>query len=123
MPMKKILALAAVSETATGLILLAYPQIMVRLLFGTETMGSGIIIGRFAGIMLVGLGIACWPSGKPEQAFYGMLTYSTLAPLFLAYAGVIGLVRIFLWPGVAVHAGLSLLLVRTWRKEQKAAGS
>jgi hypothetical protein len=117
--MKKLLALAAVSETASGLVLLVYPPIVVHLLFGAETTGAGIIMSRLAGISLIALGIACWPGNMAHRALYGMLTYSMLAMLYLAYVGVIGAAGILLWPAVAVHAGLSILLGRAWRKEQR----
>lgn len=116
--MKKLLALAAVSEAATGLVLLVHPPIVASLLFGTEITGAGIVMSRIAGISLIALGIACWPGNMAHRALYGMLTYSTLAMLYLAYLGVIGGVGILLWSAVAVHAGLSILLVRAWWKEQ-----
>jgi len=109
--MKKLLALAAVSEAATGLALLVYPPIVVRLLFGAEIMGVGIVIARIAGISLIALGIACWPGSKPQWALYGMLAYSTLAMVYLAYVGLTSGRGILLWPVVAVHAVLSILLV------------
>lgn len=61
--MKKLLALAAVSEALTGLILLVYPPIVVRLLFGAEIVGVGIVMSRIAGISLIALGIA-WLAGQ-----------------------------------------------------------
>ncbi|SRR5260370_4459544 len=117
--MNKILPLAAVSEAAAGLVLLVYPPIVVRLLFGAEITGAGIFLSRIAGISLIALGIACWPGDKPHRALYGMLTYDTLAMLYLAYVGLTGAVGILLWPAVAVHAVLSILLIRAWRKEQR----
>jgi hypothetical protein len=106
--------LAAVSEAAAGLVLLVYPPIVVHLLFGAEITSAGIVMSQLAGISLIALGIACWP-GKAHRALYGMLTYSTLAMLYLAYLGVVGVAGILLWPAVAVHAGLSILLVRARR--------
>ncbi len=117
--MKRLLALAAVGEAATGLVLLVYPPIVVRLLFGAEIRGAGIFLSRITGINLIALGIACWPGDKRRRALYGMLTYSTLAMLYLAYVGFIGVAGILLWPAVVVHAGLSMLLIRAWRREQR----
>ena len=109
--MKKLLALASVSEGAIGLLLLAYPPIVVRLLLGSEIAGVGIVIARIAGISLIALGIACWPGSMRRRALYGMLVYSTLAMVYLAYVGLTGGRGILLWPAVAVHAVLSILLV------------
>ena len=90
---------------------------MIRLLFGAEIAGPSVWISRFAGIALIGLVVACWPDSNPVRAFFGMTTYSTLAMLYLAYVGVNGGTGILLWPAVAVHAILSVLLVLAWRKE------
>lgn len=119
--MKTLLALAALSEAATGLVLLAYPSIVVSLLLGSDITGAGIVMSRLAGITLIAFGIACWPGNMAYRALYGMSAYSTLAMLYLAFVGLLGVVGILLWPAVAVHGGLSVLLVRAWRKEQLPA--
>jgi hypothetical protein len=67
--MNKLLKLAASAEAGTGVILLAYPPIVVRLLFDAEVAGAGIIMSRLAGIALIGLGAACWPGTDTPQAF------------------------------------------------------
>ena len=109
---KIALAVAAVSEAATGLALLAYPRIVVRLLLGAEIGGIGDVVSRFGGIGLIGLGVACWPSGSSRQPLDGMLTYGTLAALYLAYIGISQGAGVLLWPAVVVHALLIILLFR-----------
>jgi hypothetical protein len=118
--MRRLLILTAVVEGLTGLILLAYPPIVTRLLFDSEIAGAGVSMSRLAGISLIALGVACWPGRDTLQAFSGMLTYSLLAMLYLAYLGVNGVAGILLWPAVAAHAGLSALVVRAWRKDRRA---
>jgi hypothetical protein len=109
--MKKVLIFAAVAEAATGLALLIVPSLVGQLLLGEELAGVAIPVARVAGMGLVGLGTACWP-GPP---LVGMLIYSTAVTLYLAYLGFAGgLVGIFLWPAVALHAVLSALLGRAW---------
>lgn len=103
----------------TGLILLVYPPIVIRLLFDSEIAGAGVLMSRIAGISLIALGVACWPDRFTLRAFFGMLTYSLFAMLYLAYIGVNGGRGILLWPAVAVHAGLSILLAWAWWKEQR----
>jgi hypothetical protein len=120
--MSRLCAVAAAGEAATGLVLLGYPAIVVRLLFGAEIGGAGVVMSRIAGIGLIGLGIACWPSrdtrGRAGSALCGMLTYSSLATLYLAYLGIDGeWVGRLLWPAVAAHAVLTVLLARAWFKE------
>jgi hypothetical protein len=119
--MKKLLILAAISEALTGLILLVYPPIVIRLLFASETTGAGVLMSRLAGLSLISLGVACWPDRNMLRAFLGMLTYGLLAALFLIYVGVNGVAGILLWPAVAVHIGLSVLLVWAWRIERQAS--
>ena len=109
--MKKGLIFAAVAEAATGLALLIVPSLVGQLLLGEEFTGVAVPVARVAGIALVALGIACWP-GPP---LVGMLTYSALVALYLDYLGFAGgLTGVFLWPAVALHVVLSLLLGRTW---------
>ena len=116
--MKKVLMLAASAEAGTGVILLAYPPI-VRLLFATEIIGLGVIMSRLAGIALIGFGIACWPGTDTRQASYGMVTYSVLAMLYLILIGVRGeSVGLLLWPAVAAHALLTVLLASSWPARQ-----
>ena len=81
--MDKILMLAALAEAGTGLILLVYPPIVVRLLFDAEIVGAGVTMSRFAGIALIGLGVACWPGTDTRWPLNGMVTYSGLAMLYL----------------------------------------
>ena len=109
--MKQALIFAAVAEAATGLALLIVPSLVGQLLLGEELTGVAVPVARVAGMGLVGLGISSWP-GPP---LVGMLTYSTAVTLYLAYLGFAGgLAGVFLWPAVALHAVLSILLGRAW---------
>jgi hypothetical protein len=107
--MKHALTFAAVAEAATGLALLIAPSLVVQLLLGEQLTGVAIPVARVAGIVLIGLGIACWP-GPPLA---GMLTYSALITLYLAYLGFAdGLTGVLLSPLVALHLILTALLTR-----------
>jgi hypothetical protein len=111
--MNTLLTLAAVAEATTGLALLVVPALVGQLLLGTELAGVSIPVARVAGMALIALGIACLPG----LALLGMLTYSALATAYLAYVGIRGeWVGLLLWPAVAVHAVLTLLLARAWLK-------
>jgi hypothetical protein len=57
--MKAVLALAAGAEAATGIMLLAFPSIVIRLLFGAEVAGAGEVASRVAGLALIGLASRC----------------------------------------------------------------
>jgi hypothetical protein len=65
-------------------------------------------VARVAGIALIALGVACWP-GAPLA---GMLTYSAAVTLYLAYLGFTGGASgVLLWPAVALHLFLTMLLI------------
>jgi hypothetical protein len=118
--MKKLLALAAAGEAVTGLVLLVYPPIVVKLLFGADITGIGVVTSRFAGLALIALGVACWPFGYASRALYGMLTYGSLATSGLFYLALGGKWNgPLLWPAAILHAVLTLLLARAWFQSRK----
>jgi hypothetical protein len=115
---RNILAVAAVVEIGTGIVLMLDPAIVLALLLGASGSGEESSLGRFLGIALLALGLACWPSRQRAEsgspAFRGMLIYNVLIALYLAYLGAVGRQRgLLLWPGVALHAAMALLLVGT----------
>ncbi len=119
-----VLALAAAAEAGTGVVVLAWPPMVVRLLFGAEINGAGVIMSRIAGIALIGLGVTCWPGDSAFQALNGMLTYSALAMLYLSYIGVRWkAVGVLLWPAVVAHVILLVLLVRARFKGRKTSSA
>lgn len=103
--MKSALTFAAIGEAATGLALLIVPSFVL----GEQLTGVAVPVARVAGIALIALGIACWP-GPP---LVGILSYSVLATLYLAYLGFAGsLTGVLLWPVVVLHVILTALLIR-----------
>ena len=111
--MKRVLALAATWEIATGLALLLGPSLVGRALLGEDLTGVAIPVARVAGIALIGLGVACWP-GTP---LLGMLLYSAAVALYLAYVGFAGgFGGMLLWPAVVLHVILTALLLRASRR-------
>lgn len=114
--MNKPLAIAALAEAATGMALIVVPSLVAQLLLGTELTGIAVVVGRVAGISLLALGIACWPSKEPTRAaLRGLTTYGLLITLYLSYFGLRGeSVGPLLWPVVALHAVLTSLLARAW---------
>jgi hypothetical protein len=118
--MKRVLVFAAVSEAATGMALAVVPSLVGKLLLGVELSGVSVVIGRVTGIALFALGIACWP-GSP---LVGMLTYSAAVTLYLAYAGFAGgFDGILLWPAVALHGVMTVLLARAMFARGKTAAA
>jgi hypothetical protein len=110
--MKKVLTVAAVVEVATGIALLIVPSLVGRLLFGGELTGIVIPVARVLGVALIALGVGCLPG---STALCGMLTYSGLVTLYLLYLAIRGeWVGPLLWPVVALHGILTVLLTRAW---------
>jgi len=106
--MKNALTFAAVAEVATGLALLMAPSLVGQVLLGQQLAGVATPVARIAGIALIALGISCWPA----TPLIGMLTYSALVTLYLAYLGFAGLSGVLLWPAVVLHSILTALLSR-----------
>jgi hypothetical protein len=114
--MKNVLIFAAVGEAATGLALLIIPSLVSQLLLGEQLAGVAVPLARVAGMALIALGIACWP-GPP---LVGMLTYSALVTLYLAYLGFAGgLTGVLFWPVVVLHVILTALLIREVMRMQR----
>jgi hypothetical protein len=116
----RLLAVVATAEALTGLALLIVPSLVGWLLLGVKLSGAAVPPAGVAGIALIGLAVACLLG----RALIGMLTYSALVTLYLAYVGVAGVfIGILLWPAVVVHAVLTLFLARAWFKPQEDASS
>jgi hypothetical protein len=115
--MKWLLGLAAALEAVTGLALLIDPVVVARLLLGGDLTGMGPPLGRVAGIALLSLGLACWqwPGTASPGVFRALLTYNLLVTLYLLWLGIGGeWVGVLLWPAMALHAVLTLLLAGSW---------
>ncbi|MEO8676891.1 MAG: hypothetical protein ABI569_15055 [Casimicrobiaceae bacterium] len=111
----KLLALASILEIGTGLAVIVDPTLVVALLLGGDVSGVAIPIARCFGIALLALGLACRPGGAGARSasppFRAMLIYNALIALFLVYLfAVEHLGGVLLWPGVALHAVLAMLL-------------
>jgi hypothetical protein len=114
----RLVALAAAIEAGTGLILMVRPSALVWLLLGADLSQAGQALGRIAGFALLSLGWACWPKQEAASgttaAPLALLIYNLLVTIYLVALGIGGeLVGMLLWPAVAIHAVLSIILVRT----------
>jgi hypothetical protein len=119
----KLLIVTALAETATGLMLLVSPTLVVAFLLGASLEASaGLVVARLAGAALLSLGCACWlarndgPNGAVGGMVTAMLLYNTLAVAILANAGTgARLVGVLTWPAVALHAVLAVWCVACLR--------
>lgn len=109
--MKTLLTLAGVAEAATGMAMLIAPSLVGRLLLGAELGGVAIAVARVAGMALLALGVGC----SSGSVWLGMWIYTALATVYLGYLGFgTQWGGTLLWPAVAVHAVLTVLLVMPW---------
>lgn len=108
----------AIEIAAIGVVLFIRPQLFASLVFGADLSEPGIALGRLTAFALLGLVLAAWPPSGPASllaSVRALVIYNLLAALYLLYVGVGGqLTGVLLWPAVALHAGLSILLGRTW---------
>jgi hypothetical protein len=108
--LRRVLILASLGEVVFGLLLLAAPPLIVRLLVAKEISGSVVTAARVGAVFLVALGIGCWPRDTSRRPFYLMLGYSALAACALVVVGLRGSAGVLLWPAAVVHFAIALLL-------------
>lgn len=111
-----VIAFAALVELLTGLALMTFPAVFVRLVYGADATGVVITLGRMTGFGLLALGIACWPergARASEPALRGLLTYNALLAAMFAYLAISRVtIGFFFWPALALHVVLTMLLAR-----------
>jgi hypothetical protein len=118
MSQKVLLQITACAEAATGVALLASPNIVAQLLLRERLESGGLVVARLVGISLLALAVAAWigrgiPGRGPSLA--AMLTYNVLVTFYLTYLAIYGnFAGILLWPTTAIHAVLSAFLISCW---------
>ena len=115
------LMLAAWLEIIVGASFLLALNAQSQLIFGATPEGIGDTWARFAGIALIGLGIACLPSNLAETgrgAARGLFVFNIGATIFFAWVAVATTFRgILLWPVVILHAVIAIALSLSLRHE------
>jgi hypothetical protein len=112
-----VLGFSVAIEAATGLAAMGVPSFVGKLLLGVEVSGVASVVVRCFGIALIALSVACWPGAEaptaPLQAVRAMASYNALIAICLGYVGAVDQIRgPLLWPAVALHAVVAVLLVR-----------
>ncbi len=107
----KLLIIAVLVEAVSGLVLVVLPGSASWLVFGAASDGAGRAMARLAGVALVALAIACWPTEGARWPQRGLLAYNVFAAVLLLSIGSAGqTVGWFLWPAGIGHAVLAVLL-------------
>jgi hypothetical protein len=118
---RTVLKMAAWLEIIVGASFLLALNVHSQFLFGATLEGMGEAFARFAGIALIGLGIACLPSnsaGTQRGAVRGLLVFNLGATIFFAWVAVAATFRgVLLWPVVLLHAVITLALALSLRHE------
>jgi hypothetical protein len=128
---RQLLIVTALVETATGLMLLVSPTLVVAFLLGASIdTPAALVVARMAGAAVLSLGCACWLARNdgPNRAVAGlvaaMLLYNAVAVAVLANAGAgARLVGVLTWPAVAVHAALAVWCIACLRSERRRRSS
>jgi len=95
-------------EIVVGALFLIVPDVVCLLLFGAKPEAIGIPLGRFAGIALLALGVACLPSrgaASRRNVVLGLFAFNSGVAILFASVGVATALHGFLlWPAVILHA-------------------
>jgi hypothetical protein len=125
-----LLVVTAVIEAGTGLVLVALPSLLVRLLLGAslET-PAALTVARLTGAALLSLGIACWLAQYDAQSCAAkglvgaMVLYNLGAVVILGIAGVRSQpVGVGLWPAVVLHAAMAVWCIASLLKKGERSG-
>jgi hypothetical protein len=113
----RLLCIGAVLESLAGLGLLAFPSLLVSLLFGEPLTDTGLVVARLAGGGLLGLGVACWYARVTPVTHAGIgvaigfLIYNVVASVALATAQPAAATGVVLLGAAALHGLLAIGLV------------
>ena len=123
MGMKSLLIGTSAIELGAGAALLFFPMMSVLFLAGAALEGFvALTVTRVAGSGLFALGIACWSARNDTQSrtarglVAAILFYNGAVVAILAYAGLVfGMNGIALWPGVVLHAMMTVWCIKCLR--------
>ena len=113
---KNLLTVIAIIEFGTGLVLVTFPSLLTRLLFGLllDTLVS-FTVARVAGVAIVALSVACWLARNDGQSpaarglVIAMVLYNIAVVIVLVYTALgLSLSGIGLWPVVVLHIAMSV---------------
>jgi hypothetical protein len=124
MTARTLVGVSAAIEVATGMALIASPNLVAGILLGANLSVAGDAVGRVGGFGLLCLGLACWPDreGVNARATWALLLYNLLAAVYLGYlsVGEVFASKI-LWLAFGLHALLTPLFAQAVYKGTSAA--
>jgi hypothetical protein len=111
MRQRVVVGASAWLEIVVGALFLTVPDVVCLILFGAKPEAIGIPLGRFAGIALLALGVACLPSrgaASRRNVVSGLFAFNSGVAILFAWVGVATALHGFLlWPAVILHAAIA----------------
>jgi hypothetical protein len=102
-------------ELATGLALVAVPNLVAEVLLSAGLTPAGEAVARVGGFGLFSLALACWPGaeGDNKQSIRALFVYNLAAACYLAYLRIDGeFTSLLLLPASGLHGLLGLMFAR-----------
>ena len=115
MKTKPLLIFSSSLELATGIAVIAAPNLIANLLFSAGLTRAGEAIGRVGGFGLFSLAIATWPrrAGDHTQSTSALFVYNLMAACYLAYLRLSGEFNgLLLAIACVLHGLLAVLFLR-----------
>jgi hypothetical protein len=113
MTTKSLMRLCAAFESTVGAFVIAWPDFVIRDVFGGVS-SRDVAVARGVGFILLFLGLACWPFEDDinPQTIWAQLIYNLLTALYLGYLRITGeFASNLLWPICVLHTVIAVLLV------------
>jgi hypothetical protein len=111
MAQKYLVKAAAWLEIVVGAVLIVAPNSASLLLFAAALEGPGMPVARFAGIGLLGLGVACLSAisaGASRSAVWGLYIFNAATTILFTGIGLASMPHgVLLWPAAILHAGIA----------------
>jgi hypothetical protein len=102
-------------ELATGLALIAVPNLVADVLLSVGLTPAGEAVARVGGFGLFSLALACWPEGEGDnkRPIMALFVYNLVAACYLGYLRIGGeFTSHLLLPASGLHGILAVLLAR-----------
>ncbi len=113
MTTKSMLKLCAMFESASGVALITFRNLILSAFLGGGSPGD-VELARVAGLAPLLLGLVCWPKGDDDvsaQILLAQFAYTLLIALYLGYLRLAGgFTSTLLLPTSVLHGLLALLL-------------
>jgi hypothetical protein len=112
---KTFLLVSSSIELATGLALIAVPNLVANVLLSVGLTPAGEAVGRVGGFGLFSLALACWPEDEVDRPgpVRALFFYNLMAAGYLGYLSFAGeFTSHLLLPACVLHGLLGVLLAR-----------